>query len=85
MMAVERDYAFEQKTWLDRQRFRPQQWSTRPNWPVYSADTGEAWLGFERAHARQVEMFCAHDIHEFERLSGHSARVPADRMAGVPA
>ncbi|HEV7799911.1 MAG TPA: hypothetical protein VGP15_02435 [Burkholderiales bacterium] len=170
MMAVERDYAFEQKTWLDRQRFRPQQWSTRPNWKVYAPDAGEKWLGFERvraldgvppeivmvpmighthghaavavqrgnrwllqasdayfyhgemdlerlrctpglrfyqwmmeknrgarlwnqqrlrelkrAHARQVEMFCAHDIHEFERLSGHSARVPADRMAGVPA
>lgn len=27
LMRAERDYAVMQKTWLDRQRFRPQQWS----------------------------------------------------------
>jgi hypothetical protein len=34
-----------------------------------------------RAHAREVSIFCGHDITEFERLSGHSARVPADQRA----
>ena len=29
MLAAERDYALQQKTWMDRQRFRPQQWSTQ--------------------------------------------------------
>jgi glyoxylase-like metal-dependent hydrolase (beta-lactamase superfamily II) len=48
MLQVERDYAFEQKTWMDRQRFRPQQWSTSGNWRVYQASAGEAWNGFSR-------------------------------------
>jgi glyoxylase-like metal-dependent hydrolase (beta-lactamase superfamily II) len=47
MLQQERDDALLQKTWLDRQRFRPQQWgSTRPNWVVYPGATGEAWYGF---------------------------------------
>lgn len=47
MLRQERDYALEQKTWLDRQRFRPQQWSTRPHWKVYGRSDGEPWYGFE--------------------------------------
>jgi glyoxylase-like metal-dependent hydrolase (beta-lactamase superfamily II) len=166
MMAIERDYALAQHTWLDRQRFRPRQWSARANWRVYSSGAGERWFGFERvraldgvppeivmvplvghthghagvaidrgdrwllhagdayffhaemdpqrprctpglrfyqwmmekdrasrlhnqrrlrelnrAHAREVSIFCGHDITEFERLSGHSARVPANKLA----
>jgi glyoxylase-like metal-dependent hydrolase (beta-lactamase superfamily II) len=166
MMAVEHDYAAKQKTWLDRQRFRPQQWGTRANWRFYAADIGDSWFGFEcvrtltglppqivmvptighthghaaigverpngwllhaadayfyrgemdldrphctpglrfyqwmmeknrgarlwnqhrlrelkRAHGQSVEVFCAHDVVEFERLSGHSARLPAQAMA----
>lgn len=46
LMRVERDSALSQQTWLDRQRFRPQQWSTRPNWQVYASTAGEAWYGF---------------------------------------
>ena len=46
MMQQERDYALLQKTWLDRQRFRPQQWGTRPNWQVYADPAGEDWYGF---------------------------------------
>ena len=165
MLAAEREDAARQKSWLDRQRYRPQQWSTRNNWRVYDAHAGESWFGFDRVrelsgippqivmvpmighthghaavavqrderwllqasdayfyHAEmdvdrprctpglrfyqwmmeknrsarlsnqqrlrelkrdrsgEVEIFCAHDIVEFERLSGHSARVPADRM-----
>lgn len=47
LLRSERDYALTQKTWLDRQRFRPQQWSTRNNWQVYSSGEGEVWYGFE--------------------------------------
>lgn len=46
MMQLERDHALMQKTWLDRQRFRPQQWSSRPRWQVYSPREGEDWFGF---------------------------------------
>lgn len=46
MLSVERDYAARQKTWLDRQRFRPQQWSYRQNWRVHEADVGDGWEGF---------------------------------------
>jgi glyoxylase-like metal-dependent hydrolase (beta-lactamase superfamily II) len=45
MMEQERDYARLQKTWLDRQRFRPQQWGTRANWWVYGSTAGESWYG----------------------------------------
>ena len=47
MMQSERDAAVMQKTWLDRQRFRPQQWSGRDRWRVYSVRDGEPWYGFE--------------------------------------
>jgi glyoxylase-like metal-dependent hydrolase (beta-lactamase superfamily II) len=165
MLASERDAAGQQKTWLDRQRFRPQQWSTKPNWQVYDARGGERWFGFDRVqslkglppeiamiplightlghagvavnrgdkwllqaadayffhaemdltnprctpglrfyqwmmekdrrarlanqqrlrdlrrtHGSDVEIFCGHDVVEFERLSGRSAKVPAEMM-----
>ena len=51
MLAAERDAAVLQKTWLDRQRFRPQQWSSRDRWRVYSPMAGESWFGFERVQA----------------------------------
>jgi glyoxylase-like metal-dependent hydrolase (beta-lactamase superfamily II) len=51
MIGEERDYAAQQKTWLDRQRFRPQQWSTRANWHGYAAADGEEWFGFRRVRA----------------------------------
>jgi glyoxylase-like metal-dependent hydrolase (beta-lactamase superfamily II) len=49
LFARERDEALAQRTWLDRQRFRPQQWSQRDKWQVYSLARGEKWFGFERA------------------------------------
>jgi len=49
LLALERRSAIAQKTWLDRQRFRPQQWSTQPNWHIYPEAGGEPWFGFERA------------------------------------
>src|SRR4051794_10145512 len=48
MLQQERDYAILQKTWLDRQRFRPQQCSSKKRWKVYSSHhPGERWFGFE--------------------------------------
>jgi glyoxylase-like metal-dependent hydrolase (beta-lactamase superfamily II) len=168
MLQQERDYALEQKTWMDRQRFRPQQWSSRPRWKVYRAGQGEGWYGFEcvrdieglppeilfvplpghtyghagiairmperwllqagdayfyrremdlkhpwcspglrfyqtmlekdrharltnqqrlrqlrHAHGSEVEVFCAHDPIEFERLSGHALELPASTASAV--
>lgn len=168
MLTQEREYAELQKTWLDRQRFRPQQWSTRGQWLAYRAGRGEKWMGFEqvrnlaglppelalvplpghtfghtgvavhqgerwlllagdayfhpremdlanprctpglrfyqwmmekdraarfenqerlrelkRRHGGEVTLFCSHDVEEFERLAGRSARLPAEAMAGA--
>jgi glyoxylase-like metal-dependent hydrolase (beta-lactamase superfamily II) len=166
LLAREREHAELQKTWLDRQRFRPQQWSSRGRWHTYAGASGERWMGFDcvrglegmeadillvplgghthghagvairaegrwrllagdayfhhaemdplrphctpglrfyqwmmekdrplrlrnqerlrelrRTHAGEVEVFCSHDVLEFERLSGRAAGVPADRRA----
>lgn len=51
MMQSEVQGAKAQKTWLDRQRFRPQQWSTEANWLSYHAESGESWFGFAKVHA----------------------------------
>jgi glyoxylase-like metal-dependent hydrolase (beta-lactamase superfamily II) len=166
LIQVERDYAFSQKTWMDRQRFRPEQWSSKHRWRVHSPTHGERWFGFERVtplesfseeialiplkghtfghagfalkqddgrwllmaadayffreemnvenpwctpglrfyqwmlekdrnarlhnqerlrelirnHSSEVEVFCAHDVVEFERLSGRSARLPVEAL-----
>ncbi|NYE23430.1 glyoxylase-like metal-dependent hydrolase (beta-lactamase superfamily II) [Pigmentiphaga litoralis] len=161
----EKDAAEAQATWMDRQRFRPQQWSSRPRWRVYDPMEGEAWYGFARArpldglppeialiplightlghagvavqrsgkwllqagdayfyheemrlqdphctpglrfyqwmlekeraarfdnqrrlrelvagHADEVDVCCGHDLHEFERLAGRIAAVPASAL-----
>jgi glyoxylase-like metal-dependent hydrolase (beta-lactamase superfamily II) len=166
MLAIERDYALQQATWLDRQRYRPQQWSTQSNWQVYDPRAGERWFGFDcvremngvapevllvplvghtlghvgvavRVGSRwllqagdayfhhremdlqrpwctpglrfyqtmmeqdrearlqnqerlrelkaerggEVDIFSAHDLEEFERLSGRSARVPKEALS----
>jgi glyoxylase-like metal-dependent hydrolase (beta-lactamase superfamily II) len=47
LMAPEREHAVAQRTWLDRQRFRPQQWSSAARWKTYSAAGGDRWFGFE--------------------------------------
>lgn len=53
LMRQERDEALLQKSWLDRQRYRPAQWRDRSRWRVYQASEGERWHGFERA--RQLD------------------------------
>jgi glyoxylase-like metal-dependent hydrolase (beta-lactamase superfamily II) len=47
MMKIEVDDAMRQRSWLDRQRFRPQQWSTIARWLTYDPTEGESWFGFE--------------------------------------
>lgn len=47
LLASERGAAEAQKTWLDRQRYRPAQWSSQQRWHTYDATSGESWLGFE--------------------------------------
>jgi len=51
LLESEKLYAEEQKTWLDRQRFRPQQWGTKDKWVTYAADQGKNWFGFNKVHA----------------------------------
>jgi glyoxylase-like metal-dependent hydrolase (beta-lactamase superfamily II) len=46
LLAAERAVADAQRSWLDRQRFRPQQWNRRDMWQTY-APAGEHWFGFE--------------------------------------
>jgi len=163
LLAREREHADLQETWMDRQRFRPQQWSTRDHWITYTPGTSSEWMGFSsvhdlrglppeilliplpghthghagvavqtgavwqllagdaylhhreldlenprcppglafyqwllekdrevrlsnqqrlrelrRDHGNDVELYCSHDVAEFERLARHSARLPAD-------
>jgi len=47
LLAIERDCALQRARWLDRQRYRPQQWSSRSNWRVYDQREGQRWFGFE--------------------------------------
>lgn len=49
LMQRERDQAMRQTTWLDRQRYRPQQWSSERRWRVHGHGGGERWFGFEGA------------------------------------
>jgi glyoxylase-like metal-dependent hydrolase (beta-lactamase superfamily II) len=47
MMHVEVEDAARQRSWLDRQRYRPQQWSSIDRWSSYDRARGERWFGFE--------------------------------------
>lgn len=51
LMRKEQDAADRQKTWLDRQRYRPEQWSNRARWHVYDGLEGEMWNGLSRVRA----------------------------------
>jgi glyoxylase-like metal-dependent hydrolase (beta-lactamase superfamily II) len=47
MMALEAQDARAQRSWLDRQRYRPQQWSSVKRWITYQPSNGANWFGFE--------------------------------------
>jgi len=51
LLAKEHEVARAQRTWLDRRRFRPQQWSTESNWIPYAVGSGEKWFDFECVRA----------------------------------
>lgn len=51
MLHSEKRNAVLQKTWLDRQRFRPQQWSTMQNWVTYQPGEGTNWFGFGKVQS----------------------------------
>ena len=53
LLRPERHHAELRRTWLDRQRYRPQQWGTRSNWVTYPPSKGERWFGFDAV--RQLE------------------------------
>ena len=53
LTSVEREYAGTRPTWLDKQRFRPQQWAQHRNWRAYPMNGGDRWFGFERV--RELE------------------------------
>lgn len=170
MLGRERESAEAQRTWLDRMRYRPQQWHTRAMWRTYDArDGGDRWFGFDcvreleglgadvllvplvghtlghagiavrrdqgwlfyaadayffhaemdldrprctpglrfyqrmmekdrgmrllnqqrlrelrRKHSSEVEIFCGHDVLEFERLAGRAHREPVPRRQAPP-
>jgi glyoxylase-like metal-dependent hydrolase (beta-lactamase superfamily II) len=46
LLADEVSRATEQRTLLDRLRYRPAQWNTRALWRTYKPETGEDWHGF---------------------------------------
>lgn len=46
MLHTEIEDAVRQRTWLDRARFRPMQWSSYDRWTTYEA-AGERWFGFD--------------------------------------
>jgi glyoxylase-like metal-dependent hydrolase (beta-lactamase superfamily II) len=47
LLAAEREAALKPKTWLDRQRYRPQQWGRWHRWNVYGSAGSARWHGFE--------------------------------------
>lgn len=169
LLEREQEHALKQATWLDRQRFRPQQWQSREDWRPYPIERGETWFGFEgvqqldglppelllvplvghtlghagiavqrgegwlllagdayffhaemdperpwctpglrayqtlmekdrrsrlanqarlrelrRAQKGLVDIFCSHDVREFERLAGHAEHIPSLRSGAMP-
>ncbi len=48
LLGDELSAAFEQRTWLDRQRYRPEQWARRSRWAKYAPEEGEHWYGFSK-------------------------------------
>jgi glyoxylase-like metal-dependent hydrolase (beta-lactamase superfamily II) len=47
LLDAEEKAAARRTTMLDRIRFRPEQWASRPRWVTYPWSEGEPWFGFE--------------------------------------
>lgn len=50
LLQRELDTAPQRQSWLQRQRFRPQQWGNQSGWRGYAAG-GERWFGFDAVRA----------------------------------
>jgi glyoxylase-like metal-dependent hydrolase (beta-lactamase superfamily II) len=46
LLSRERESASRRTTWLDRQRYRPQQWSSQGRWTLHGGG-GDRWYGFD--------------------------------------
>ncbi len=68
LLAREHDDAMARRGWLDRQRYRPQQWTQRQHWHTYAPSQGEGWFGFDCV--RELEGV-PHDIL-LVPLTGHT-------------
>lgn len=51
LLSDELNAALRRSTFLDRLRYRPQQWKRRTKWKAYAPASGESWYGFSRVHA----------------------------------
>jgi glyoxylase-like metal-dependent hydrolase (beta-lactamase superfamily II) len=51
MLDIEREHALQQRTWLDRQRYRPQQWGTKMRWTTHGGGGGDRWFGFDNVRS----------------------------------
>jgi glyoxylase-like metal-dependent hydrolase (beta-lactamase superfamily II) len=51
MLRTERDDALARRSWLDRQRYRPQQWNHQHRWEPHEPGVGNEWLGFRNVTA----------------------------------
>src|SRR6185369_5877869 len=47
LLDAEEKSAWRQQKILDRMRYRPLQWASRPRWVTYPRSEGEPWFGFE--------------------------------------
>jgi glyoxylase-like metal-dependent hydrolase (beta-lactamase superfamily II) len=47
LLDAEEKAATRRPTLVDRIRYRPQQWASRPRWVTYPMSEGEPWFGFE--------------------------------------
>jgi glyoxylase-like metal-dependent hydrolase (beta-lactamase superfamily II) len=47
LLDAEEKTAVRRRTMLDRIRYRPEQWESRPRWVTYPWSEGEPWFGFE--------------------------------------
>lgn len=47
LMREEVEDAVQQRSWLDRQRYRPQQWASAARWSYCDVRGGDRWFGFD--------------------------------------
>ena len=56
MLHAEMNDAVKQKSWLDRQRYRPQQWGSYARWMTYESTGTDRWFGFAWASRQSTSV-----------------------------